>query len=437
MSSELDAIEVEGLGKRYRVGTTEGMFRYRSIRDDLSGLLRRRPGAPERSAWALRDVAFTVRRGETVGVIGHNGAGKSTLFKVLSRITPPTEGTARVKGRVGSLLEVGTGFHPELTGRENIYLAGSVLGMRRAEIAAKLDDIIDFSAVAAYVDTPVKRYSSGMYMRLAFAVAAHLEPEVLLVDEVLSVGDAEFQKKCLGRISDIGSSGRTVLFVSHSMPAVLRICPRVILLERGRVVADGAAADVVRRYLDSGSGTMALREWPDITQAPGDAVARLRAVRVRCADGVIRDEIDIREPFDVEIEYWNLGATEENPLCANFHLLNQDGLLLFATADFNDRAWAVGPRAKGLVKAVCRVPGNFLAEGKFFVNVAVGGLHPPHVDAGEDEAVAFQIVDRSDGDGARGEVVFDWPGVVRPKLDWNVWQMSDERGSQPAEGIRP
>ena len=307
MSSEHPAIAVDRLGKRYRLGATTGArSSYKSIREDLVGLVRwRGEKAEERHIWALRNVTFEIAPGERVGIIGRNGAGKSTLLKVLSRITSPTEGRAEIRGRVGSLLEVGTGFHPELTGRDNISLAGAVLGMRRREIETKLDDIVDFAGVAPFLDTPVKRYSSGMYLRLAFAVAAHLEPEILLVDEVLAVGDADFQKKCLGRMEQIGESGRTVIFVSHSMPSVIRLCERVILLDQGGVVADGRPREVIHQYLDSGLGSSAERVWDTPDVAPGDTVARLKAVRV-VQDGRVDEEIDIARPVDLEVEYWLL-----------------------------------------------------------------------------------------------------------------------------------
>jgi lipopolysaccharide transport system ATP-binding protein len=431
------ALRVEDLGKRYRLGRTVGFYRYRSLREDVASGLRRRlrrERDEHRELWALRHVGFEVHEGETVGVIGHNGAGKSTLFKVLSKITPPTEGRAEVRGRLGSLLEVGTGFHPELTGRENVFLSGAVLGMRRAEIARKLDEIVDFAGVAGALDTPVKRYSSGMYLRLAFAVAAHLEPEILLVDEVLSVGDTHFQRKCLGKMAEVGASGRTVLFVSHSMPAVLRLCPRVVLLDHGRVVADGPASEVVRVYLDSGGGTAAVREWEDPELAPGDEVARLRAVRVRDGTGRVTEEIDICRPMSIEVEYVDLGASPDQPLTANVHLFNGDGVYLFASADFNAPGWRSRPRRPGVVRSTCTIPGNFLAEGRVFVMAAVSSLNPPTVHAQERDAVAFQVVDRSAGEGVRGEYASDWPGVVRPLLDWTVERLEDEPSAVLAEG---
>ena len=231
--------------------------------------------------WALRNVSFEVKEGEIVGIIGLNGSGKSTLLKILSKITDPTEGYAEIRGKVSSLLEVGTGFHPELTGRENIYLNGSILGMKKKEIDRKFDEIVDFSGVEKFIDTPVKRYSSGMRVRLAFAVAAHLEPEIVLIDEVLAVGDIQFQKKCLNKMQDIGQQGRTVLFVSHNMQAVTRLCPRTILLKGGEVIADGPSHQIVSIYMNSERTTKAERKWHSLAEAPGDEVVRLNAVRVQ------------------------------------------------------------------------------------------------------------------------------------------------------------
>ena len=253
--------------------------------------------------WALRDVSFGVRQGEVLGVIGRNGAGKSTLLKILTRITTPTEGRAEIRGRVGSLLEVGTGFHPELTGRENIYLNGAILGMKRKEIQTKLPEIAEFSGVAKFLDTPVKRYSSGMYVRLAFSVAAHLEPEILLVDEVLAVGDAEFQARCLGRMEDFGATGRTVLFVSHNMQAVAQLCDRAILLDGGTVVLDGPSEEVVAHYLQTTAGAGSSKTWPDLDSAPGDDVVRLRGVRVVDPDGETADYVDVRRPVGIELSF--------------------------------------------------------------------------------------------------------------------------------------
>ena len=418
------AIRAESLGKLYRVGTTQGVYRYRLLGEELASKVRGRGGAAKATGtfWALRHVSFEVAEGEVVGIIGRNGAGKSTLLKILSRITPPTEGHVRVRGRVGSLLEVGTGFHPELTGRENVFLSGAVLGMRRADIVRQLDQIVDFAGIERFLDTPIKRYSTGMYLRLAFAVAAHLETDILLVDEVLAVGDAEFQRKCLGRMAEIGATGRTVLFVSHSMPSLLRLCPRLILLDRGGVVADGVAHEVVRTYLESGLATAAERTWPSPDLAPGDDTARLKAVRVRTDGGEITDELDIRRPVSIEVEYWHLAEDPAVRPSVNLHFYNEEGVCLFINNDFNNRTWWQSPRRLGVVTATCRIPGNLLAEGRIYVTAVVSTYNPTVVHAEEKEAVAFQVVDRSTGagDGVRGPYVGDWPGAVRPMLAWTV-----------------
>src|SRR5438105_6798713 len=299
-------VRVENVGKRYRIGALHpGFLTFREVLGDaLAAPLRRlrgTNGSRYETLWALSDVNLEVRRGEMLGVIGHNGAGKSTLLKLLSRITRPTTGEVEIYGRVGSLLEVGTGFHPDLTGRENVYLNGAVLGMKRTEIARKFDEIVAFSELEKFIETPVKFYSSGMYVRLAFAVAAHLEPEILIMDEVLAVGDAAFQQKCLDKMREIRRQGRTIFFVSHSMPAVTRLCKRAVLLEQGRVVADGAPQEVINHYLTSGWKAGALREWGE--GAPGDSVVRLRSVRVCDEGGRNVAAADLRRPVRLEVSY--------------------------------------------------------------------------------------------------------------------------------------
>jgi lipopolysaccharide transport system ATP-binding protein len=367
--------------------------------------------------WALKDVSFEVKRGEVVGIIGRNGAGKSTLLKILTRITEPTEGQAEIDGRVGSLLEVGTGFHAELTGRENIYLNGAILGMRKAEIDLKFDTIVAFSEMEKFLDTPVKHYSSGMAMRLAFAVAAHLDPEVLLVDEVLAVGDASFQRKCLQKVEDVGQQGRTVLFVSHNMPAISRICERVILLDGGHVVQDGPSHQVIGAYLHSGLGTTAAREWHDAAQAPGNHVVRLRAVRVRTEDDRISDTVDIRKPVRTEMEYEVL-----KPGCVLVPALkffNEEGIHLFTTLDLNP-AWRQRPRPTGRYISTAVIPGNYLAEGSIFVSPVINSFSPNIVHAHEHHAIAFQVIDTLDGDSARGDFAGTMKGVIRPLLQWET-----------------
>ncbi|MDQ1729729.1 MAG: lipopolysaccharide transport system ATP-binding protein [Pyrinomonadaceae bacterium] len=433
-------IQVDRLGKKYRIGTAGP--RYGTLRDSLAQTLtapfrRARAtgnGAPASGTiWALKDVSFEVMPGEVVGIIGRNGAGKSTLLKVLSRITEPTTGAVDIYGRVASLLEVGTGFHPELTGRENIFLNGAILGMKRAEIEHKFDEMVAFAEVEKFIDTPVKHFSTGMYLRLAFAVAAHLDPEILVVDEVLAVGDALFQKKCLGKMAEMKSHGRTVLFVSHNMPAVLRLCGRAILLDEGAMVADGLPQHVMRHYLRSPAGSHTERTWDDITNAPGDTVARLHAVRVRDEEGNTIEASDIRRAIYLEVEYWNLRHDLRPTALLIFK--NEDGVVLFQTNDFNNRTWLATPREPGLVRAVCQIPGNFLAEGRVFVTVGLGSYNPNVLHALERDAVAFHVYDRSEGDGVRSEYVGEWPGVLRPMLAWEVDLTPGDLGSGTNDSV--
>jgi lipopolysaccharide transport system ATP-binding protein len=423
------AIRLEDISKKYYIGRKQE--KYRTLRDTLADVFMspfRRAGRLlrgqatgaaqlDQSIWALKDVSFEVERGEVVGIIGRNGAGKSTLLKILSRITEPTSGFAEIRGRVGSLLEVGTGFHDELTGRENIFLNGAILGMKRAEIGRKFDEIVAFAEVEKFIDTPVKHYSSGMYLRLAFAVAAHLEPEILLVDEVLAVGDARFQKKCLNKMQDVGQQGRTVLFVSHNMPAITRLCGRTILLDEGRVVADGSSHEVVGAYLNTGLGTMAVREWPDPTNAPASDAIRLCAVRVRTKGGRITDTIDIREPVGIEMEYEVLRPGYV--LLPHFILHTMEGVLAFVAID-QDLAWRRQPRPLGRYVSTGWIPGNFLAEGTMIVSSIMRTTQPDEFHFEALEAVAFQVIDHPGGDTARGDYGRSIPGVVRPLLEWTT-----------------
>lgn len=435
------AIRAEGLGKKFRLGERE---RYMALRDTLTraasapfrALSRLASGQsslrrPERKEfWSLTDVCFEIAPGEVVGLIGRNGAGKSTLLKILSRIMEPTTGRALLRGRLGSLLEVGTGFHPELTGRENIYLNGAILGMGRREVQRKFDEIVGFAEVEQFIDTPVKQYSSGMYMRLAFAVAAQLESEILLVDEVLAVGDTTFQKKCISRMGEVGQEGRTVVFVSHSMTAITRLCARAILLDCGRVIADGPAADVTAAYLQSDLGTMAHRIWTDPVTAPGDRVVRLRSVSVIADDGASRATVDIRRPVVLEMAYDVL-----QPNCVpipNFHLYNEEGVCVFVTAD-TDPEWRRRPKPLGRCISRVTIPGNFLSEGTLIVNAAISTMDPVTVHAHEREAVAFQVIDSIDGDSLRGDYGGAMPGVVRPHLQWQT--VAEAESAPTTEGI--
>jgi lipopolysaccharide transport system ATP-binding protein len=307
-----------------------------------------RGGDSNRVLWALRDVSFTVDEGETLGLIGHNGAGKSTLLKILSRITKPTSGTASIRGRVGSLLEVGTGFHSELSGRENIYLNGAILGMKRSEIEKKFDEIVAFSEIETFLDTPVKHYSTGMYMRLAFSVAAHLDPEVLIVDEVLAVGDVGFQRKCLRKMRDVGESGRTVIFVSHDMQSITRLCKRVIWLKDGELRDDGEAKHIVGEYLHEQSQTGAEKIWNDDETAPGNEIVKLRAARVRTDAGEISSTIDIRRDVSIELEYEILQSKVVTP---SVQLNNEQGSCIFVSHDWSGE-WRHTERKAGIYKSI-------------------------------------------------------------------------------------
>jgi lipopolysaccharide transport system ATP-binding protein len=412
----MTAIAAQGLGKRYRIG--EMQQAYGTLRDSLVGVVRRTGHRAHREEiWALRDVDLSVSEGEVVGLIGRNGAGKSTLLKVLTRITAPTTGRAEIRGRVGSLLEVGTGFHPELTGRENVYLNGAVLGMKRREIQRKFDDIVEFSGIGQFLDTPVKRYSSGMYVRLAFSVAAHLEPEILLVDEVLAVGDAEFQRRCLGRMEDFGESGRTVILVSHNMQTIAQLCERAILLDGGRILADGPSAGIVAQYLQSVHGSGSYREW-DPDEAPADDLVRMRFVRVVDTDGRTLEAVDVREPVGIEIGFTVLRDGE--PVLPKIKVYDKNGDVAFNAMDI-DRRWAE-PTLPGDYAATAWIPANLLNEGLTSVDVGIMSMAAPKLrpHTGAYEAVSFHVQDPGEGDSARGEFTGQWKGVVRPLLDWTV-----------------
>lgn len=369
--------------------------------------------------WALKGVSFDIKPGEVVGIIGTNGAGKSTLLKILSRITAPTKGSVKIKGRVSSLLEVGTGFHQELTGRENVYLNGTILGMSKREIDSKFEEIVEFSGVGRFLDTPVKRYSSGMRVRLAFAVAAHLEPEILIIDEVLAVGDANFQRKCLDKMEDVGKQGRTVLFVSHSMPAVTRMCERVILLNAGRKMLDGPAHDVVRQYLQGDSDiSSGARSWESLDDAPGGNYVKLTGARVLNGNGEQVDSHDIRNPVVIEMEYQ---VTEGGfNLMPTVSLSNHEGVLLCVLLD-QDSDWQKKKRPVGRYISRVTVPGNFLCEGQIYVNMIMWTIEPSrHMEFNEREVLTFQVLDSFEGGSARGEWRDDLPSAIRPIFDWNT-----------------
>lgn len=422
------AIQAEMLGKEYRIGKRQE--RYKTLRDTVADVVAapfrragrllggRAAGAAEldQRIWALRDVSFEIRQGEAVGIVGRNGAGKSTLLKILSRVTEPTRGLAEIRGRVGSLLEVGTGFHPELTGRENIYLNGAILGMKRAEIDRKFDEIVAFAEVDLFIDTPLKHYSSGMYLRLAFAVAAHLEPEILIVDEVLAVGDARFQKKCLAKMSDVGKEGRTVLFVSHNMQAITRLCERAMLFDEGRITQSGPAHEIVSLYLNSGQRTTAEKHWPDVLRAPGDEIVRLIGVRVLTEKEGVTDVVDIRRPVGIEIEYDVLESG--HILLPYYHFFNDEETLVFEVLD-QDPEWRGRSRQKGRYRSTAWIPGNFLSEGTLSVYSGVITPSPERWHFNE-PAVSFKVLDTFEGDSARGDYTGRMTSAVRPMLRWNT-----------------
>ena len=378
--------------------------------------------------WAVREVSFEVKRGEALGIIGHNGAGKSTVLKLLASITTPSAGEITINGGVAALIEVGSGFHPELTGRENVYLSGSILGMARSEIGQKLESIIDFSEIRDFIDIPVKRYSSGMYVRLGFAIAAHLEPEILLLDEVLAVGDMAFQRKCLDRVRALRREGRTIIFISHDLSAVEALCDRVLLMQRGELIADGPPGEVIGQYkalatevatLFSGMGPV--REWRDV-DAPGDRIVRMRRVRVCGEDGTTISAIDIRHPVGIEITYDVLVGG--HVLVPNVHFFNEARFRLFVVLDLEQK-WQGRPKSAGRYVSTAWIPGNFLAEGSLIVDTAISTLAPLEVHAHEEDVVTFRVFDPMSADSARGNYTGPFPGVVRPLVRWNTYVSCD------------
>ncbi|MEE4186441.1 MAG: polysaccharide ABC transporter ATP-binding protein [Gammaproteobacteria bacterium] len=427
-------LSVERVSKLYRIGNAADLHSaedgplLRALKSPVNNFRKYRSlyrftaaelaGAGESAdvLWALRDVSFAIEPGEVVGVVGANGAGKSTLLKVVSRITPPTRGRVRVRGRVSCLLEVGTGFHPELTGRENIYMSSTILGMRKREVDARFEEIVEFSGVGKFIDTPVKRYSSGMNVRLAFAVMAHLEPELLIIDEVLAVGDAEFQRKCLNTMSNVGKHGKAVMFVSHNMAALARLCDRGLLMRNGSMVMDGNVADVVHAHLTAGGCEVADREWPELATAPGDDIVRLRAVRVVAANGAPVGAINSAEAIGLQMVFDVLEPG--HVLSPYFTVVSEAGIDLFSTADSTAGADEV-PRAAGRYIATAWVPPNLLSEGAHYVRAVMRSVKAQYLPFTERDVVAFTVVDPEGGFGASW-----WEGkprgVIRPALQWRT-----------------
>jgi lipopolysaccharide transport system ATP-binding protein len=385
----------------------------------VSGLTKQYPmatrGGDKKTFLALDDVSFELASGEVLGILGSNGAGKSTLLKILSRVIRPSAGRAVLRGRVGSLLEVGVGFHPDLTGRENIYMSAAILGLKSREIRACFDEIVAFSGVEQFLESPVRVYSSGMYMRLAFAVAAHLQPDILLIDEVLAVGDAAFQKKCLERLRKLGNDGQGVVFVSHNTTAVARLCTRAILLDHGRMASQGAVADVMAAYLLGNSSTAGERVWG--SDAPGDEVARLLRLRVRDKAGQTRSSVAVNEAFDVDVEFEVF--SEDVILFPSVTINNEWGTAVLWSTDSGTASHG-RPRRTGFYCASVRIPKDLLAEGAMTITAAMTSRAPRRDHFIAPDAVQFLVIDGVDGSTARGVYTDYINAVVRPKLDWCV-----------------
>ncbi len=408
-------IKAETVSKVYNLGTISSG----TLAQDISRMLARMSGEqdPLKKVHenynddtihvALRDVNFEVRDGEVLGIVGKNGAGKSTLLKILSRITAPTHGTVKMKGRVASLLEVGTGFHPELTGRENIYLNGAILGMSQGEVTRKFDEIVDFSGVEKFINTPVKRYSSGMYVRLAFAVAAHLEPEILIVDEVLAVGDADFQKKCLGKMKDVSANqGRTVLFVSHNMTAVKNLCTRAIFLKQGQLVKSGTADDVINHYQSNEFRDSFEQSW-EYAHAPGNEWIKAKSIRAvpKFLEG--QSMITPATPINIEYEFWS--EKEEEDINLSMTLYNVSGDPVFNVVS------PIVRMKKGLHKGVCRIPENLLNDDYYTISMlAVREQELPLFCL--ENSLSFEVIE----DRATNNWHYKWVGYVRPKLEFTL-----------------
>lgn len=425
-------LKVENLWKQYRLGSVGGA----TLKDDLrrwwNKVLKKEDPTLLNSntnnrlqisgdyVWALQDINFDLKQGEVLGVIGKNGAGKSTLLKILSKVTGPSRGAIKAKGRIASLLEVGTGFHPELTGRENVFLNGAILGMNKSEIRAKFDEIVEFSGVGKYIDTPVKRYSSGMYVRLAFGVAAHLEPEILIVDEVLAVGDAEFQSKAIGKMQDVSTQqGRTVLFVSHNMSMVKSLCKEAILLEHGCLKMKGSANKVVDEYLAMGMEQQGQRMWSVDTAPRIKDLLRLESLKLLDKTDEIATTFDVKEEINIVVDYEVFKASFSFQV--HFYVKNQNGVVVFVAMDNLSNPYAKEPTPQGKFTEICKIPANFLNEGIYYVEVLVctnptGTNYVTYPDA-----LSFSVVDDMGSAGVRGDWFREWPdAVVRPAFEWKI-----------------
>lgn len=409
-------IEVSNLSKKYKIKDHQS---YYSLRDSLSTIMKNplsllSKNQDKKDFWALKNVSFTLNPGEVVGVIGKNGAGKSTLLKILSRIIPPTHGEIVLRGRVASLLEIGTGFHPELTGEENIFLNGTLLGMTRKEIQSKFQEIINFSEIEKFIDTPVKFYSSGMYMRLAFAVAAHLEPEILIVDEVLSVGDIAFQKKCLGKMEEVGVSGRTVLFVSHNLSAVQKLCKTTIFLEQGEISFYGPTDQAIAKYLEHSD-----RITPKIkthqTNININKNVKVDSFRTIDEKRAQKQTFDSSEKIGVEINY---SIQKEIGINCVIQLFNSNNILLFSSLENITYAWTKKLKNKGKHKAICWIPNNLLSEGLYTLRITLNTyLNEQNIELDYPNALHFSITNEIASINSEN-VITNFPGVIKPKIIW-------------------
>ncbi len=407
------AIKVEGVSKKYVIGALKGG----SIRDTLEAAKNKvGVGVKTKEFWALKDVSFEVKKGQVMGVVGKNGAGKSTLLKIMSRITHPTEGRITVYGQLSALLEVGTGFHPELTGRENIFLNGAILGMKRAEIKRKFDEILDFSGVEEFIDTPVKRYSSGMYVRLAFAVAAHLEPEIMIIDEVLAVGDAAFQKKCLGKMRENADGGRTVVFVSHSISTVMSLCDLAIYLSKGRLMMLGTPQQTLSAYMSEGTGSQANQTiFEADNPMAGDEIARAISIRLIDEAGNLVESRDISQPVYIETVY-RVNKSGYNPLPA-LYFYTQTGETVFSA--FSP---PMDARTPGEYKSILTIPADLMNTGGYFCALKLETYAPRLRHAAVNDVLYIEMTEEIEKRNT--EWAAPIVGVVRPKLDWKLEKIS-------------
>ena len=414
MAFRMNAISIKNISKKYVLSHKKK--KYQNLKETLTGFVQEFFTSKEEQEtkevfWALRGVSFDIQQGDRVGIVGSNGAGKSTLLKVLSRITEPTYGEVKVRGRMASLLEVGTGFHPELTGRENIFLNGAILGMRQDEIRKQFDAIVDFAGIEKFLDTPVKRYSSGMYVRLGFAIAAHLEPEILIVDEVLAVGDSEFQKKSLGKMKDVSSSGRTVLFVSHNATAIQGLCNKAAFLQKGNLVKYGEVGEVLHDYMASISRFQLSQNWEKPEDAPGNDLVRVKHIEVLPDLINGSKNIDVRTPLKISFEFWNLLDTAD--LNLSVFLYNMTGECVFNVGSQSKTF------SKGLIKGMLEIPGNFLNDGSYYISVMIVKDTADPIFFMED-AISFDVADFREGTNWYGK----WPGAIRPiNMHVKTWKV--------------